>query len=173
MPRSQPLAWNGVWHVRPDSAQQAACSRVAIVLVRLTAVVAHRGTRLAWGGLGANMTAVLASPEVQEVVPVWRFWGEWGIADAQMVGWWDEAVLVTTSDPAVKATVYLKEDKSMLIALGNFGSNMTRVTLTFQDGKPKKLSARAIEAYQPARAFGAGEAVPVQAKGGWLLEVVV
>jgi len=44
------------------------------------------GTRLAWGGLGTNMSAVLASPEVQEVVPVWRFWNDWGIAEAQMLG---------------------------------------------------------------------------------------
>jgi hypothetical protein len=133
------------------------------------------GTRLAWGGLGTNMSAVLASPEVQEVVPVWRFWNDWGIGDTQMIGWWEEDVPVTTSDPLVKATAYVKADLSMLIALGNFGANETTVTLTFKDGKARKLSARAIEAYQPAREFDVGAGsdishVPVQAKGGWLLE---
>ena len=96
---------------------------------------------------------------------------------------------VTTSDPMVKATAYVKPDQSMLIALGNFGSNKTTVTLTlFKPGSDSSggggiLSARAIEAYQPARTFklefeagvGAGASavsvgIPVQAKGGWLLE---
>ena len=121
------------------------------------------------------MSAVLASPEVHEVVPVWRFWPDWGIRETRMVGWWQEDVPVTTSDPLVKATAYVKADLSMLIALGNFGSNATTVTLTFKDGKARKLSARAIEAYQPAREFEVGVGsgitnVPVQAKGGWLLE---
>jgi hypothetical protein len=97
-------------------------------------------------------------------------------------------VPVTTSDPMVKATAYVKPDQSMLIALGNFGSNKTTVTLTFKPGSDSSggrgiLSARAIEAYQPARTFklefeagvGAGASavsvgIPVQAKGGWLLE---
>ena len=162
------------------------------------------GTRLAWGGLGANISAVLASPEVQEVVPLWRFWKAWGIAEATMVGWWDEEVPVTTSDPMVKASVYVKPDNSMLIAIGNFGANATTVTLTLKNSEggrgvgvkkagAGKLVARAIEAYQPEREFGLLEqqlqvngataaargaeernivsvGIPVQAKGGWLLE---
>ena len=62
----------------------------------------------------------------------------------------------------------------MLVALGHFGDNATVTTLTFKDGVARKLSARAIQAYQPARDFGAAAAriaVPVQAKGGWLIEV--
>lgn len=142
---------------------------------RWLGMVFGMGTRLAWGGLGTNMSAVLASPEVKEVVPLWRFWKDWGLGDTQMLGWWDDEVPVTTSDPLVKATAYVKADLSMLIALGNFGPKATTVTLTFKDGKARKLSARAIDAYQPAREFdvGVGSAitnVPVQAKGGWLLE---
>jgi hypothetical protein len=131
-------------------------------------------TRLAWGGLGTNLSAVMASPEVQEVVPLWRFWEQWGIADTKMLGWWDDDVPVLSSHPDVKATVYLKRDHSMLVALGHFGDNATVATLTFKDGVARKLSARAIQAYQPARDFGAAAAriaVPVQAKGGWLIEV--
>ena len=121
------------------------------------------------------MSAVMASPEVQEVVPIWQYWMEWGIKDAKMLGWWEEDVPVTTSDPSVKATAYVKADQSMLIALGNFGANATTVTLTFKDGKLRKLSARAIQAYQPARDFDVAVGsvianIPVHAKGGWLLE---
>eukprot|EP01052_Picozoa_sp_SAG31_P007322 SAG31_NODE_348_length_17296_cov_5.089482_13_plen_305_part_00 len=158
---------------------------------RWLGMVFGMGTRLAWGGLGTNMSAVLASPEVQEVVPLWRFWNDWNIAEAQMVGYWDAAVPVTTSSPLVKATVYVKADASMLIALANFGNQLTTVTLTFKGGGGggdikkigRKLSARAIEAYQPAREFtlevnaaAGAEAtvvstgIPVHAKGGWLLE---
>jgi hypothetical protein len=88
------------------------------------------------------------------------------------------AISKLTNVLARQATVYLKEDKSiMLIALGNFGDNETDVTITFTDGQPRKIIARAIEEYQPAREFGngwgSGAEVVVQGKGGWLLEVIV
>ena len=106
-------------------------------------------------------------------MPVWRLWREWGIADAQMIGWWDEACPVTTSDPKVKATAYVK-DHALLIALGNFGKNESLVTLTLTGTLAPKVkggwTARAIEGYQPARTFALGEAIPVAGKRGWLLE---
>ena len=79
---------------------------------------------------------------------------------------------MTTSDPAVKATVYLKPDGGMLVALANFGQNDTSVKLAFNASRSvTRLHARVIEAFQVARAFGAAELVPVAGKRGWLLEV--
>ena len=51
-------------------------SATSACLIDMTNAPRFLGTRLAWGGLGTNMSAVLASPEVQEVVPVWRFWND-------------------------------------------------------------------------------------------------
>ena len=53
---------------------------------RWLGMVFGMAARLAWGGLGTNLSAVEATPEVQEVIPVWRFWGDWGIANAAMIG---------------------------------------------------------------------------------------
>ena len=59
---------------------------------------------------------------------------------------------------------------SLVIALANFGELDTTVTLKGAVLEGRGLRAVAVEGFQPARTFGVGEAVPVQAKRGWLLE---
>jgi hypothetical protein len=148
---------------------------------RWLGMVFGMAARLAWGGLGTNLSAVEATPEVQEVIPIWRYWAEFGIKEATMVGWWDDDCPVTTSDPDVKATVYIKQrEQLMLIAIGNFGKNDSSVTLTFKkssgqlhSGGEQQLVAREIEAYQPAKTFSAASPIPVASKRGWLLEVAL
>ena len=60
---------------------------------------------------------------------------------------------------------------TLVIAIGNFGElNEANVTLKGAVLEGRGLRAVAVEGFQPARTFGVGEAVPVQAKRGWLLE---
>ena len=59
---------------------------------------------------------------------------------------------------------------TLVVALGNFGELGATVTLKGAVLEGRGLRAVAVEGFQPARTFGAGEAVPVQAKRGWLLE---
>ena len=60
---------------------------------------------------------------------------------------------------------------TLVVALGNFGELDTTVTLKGAVLRGRGLRAVAVEGFQPARTFGVGEAVPVQAKRGWLLEL--
>ncbi len=45
---------------------------------------------------------------------MWRFWDEFGIQEAEMLGYWNPACPVKTNDPTVLASVYRKKDKSLI-----------------------------------------------------------
>ena len=71
--------------------------------------------RLGWGG----------NPR-----EVWRLWDEFGVQDAEFIGWWagDECP-VRTADPLVKATVWKKADAT-LVAVANFSNEAKSTTVT-------------------------------------------
>jgi hypothetical protein len=56
---------------------------------------------------------------------MWRFWNEFGIQDAEWLGYWDPRCPVRTDNPAAMATVYRKQGKS-LIALGHWPASRGR-----------------------------------------------
>jgi len=56
---------------------------------------------------------------------MWRLWDEFGIQDAEMIGYWDDDCPVRTNHDDVLATVYRKPDKS-LIALGRWPEERPR-----------------------------------------------
>ena len=61
--------------------------------------------------------------------PVWKIWDQFGgLTNATMLGWWESNPAVTTSDANVKATAFVKNG-STLLAVGNFNSSQTSVTL--------------------------------------------
>ena len=63
---------------------------------------------------------------------MWRFWDEFGIQDAEWLGYWDKRCPVTTDDPSVLATVYRRPDKS-LIALAHWPAQRKRPTAVAQE----------------------------------------
>jgi hypothetical protein len=130
-----------------------------------------------WRGMVYGMTVRL--PWVSETnhadpKPVWKVWDAFGIDQAQMLGYWDAACPVRTSSKEVLATVYRRKGKA-LIALASWAPGKVDVTLNI-DWKalginPAKaaITAPAVEDFQSARSFAAGEAVPVEPLKGWLL----
>lgn len=109
-------------------------------------------------------------------VPVWKFWDEFGIKDAKMLGYWDPECPVTISDPDVKATCYVKDD-SVLVSVGNFGTRDKNVSLNIDwkalgmDPAKAVISAPAVQYFQEATTFTAGRSIPVKAKEGWLIVI--
>lgn len=65
---------------------------------------------------------------------MWRFWDEFGIQDAEWLGYWDGRCPVKTDNPSVLATVYRKPGKS-LIALAHWPEPRARpgATATAQE----------------------------------------
>lgn len=110
---------------------------------------------------------------------MWGFWDDFGIQDAEMIGYWDPKCPVRTDNREVLATVYRKQGKS-LIALAHWpgekpGSGPVEVRLGIDwqslglDPARARLTAPAIESFQPAAQFTPDDAIPVEPGKGWLL----
>ena len=128
--------------------------------------MAERLTDIHYASTGPNST--------EGVAEIWAFWEEWNIADANMIGWWEDKCPVTTSVPSidVKVTVYEHPTGKILLAIGNFGTNATNVTLvTTGEGlkKASMLVAPAIGGYQNETKQPLSEPLEVAGKRGWLL----
>lgn len=106
--------------------------------------------------------------------PVWALWKSFGIEDARMLGYWDEACPVKTTDPEVKATAYVKPDK-VLLSIGNFSDRDKDIRLTFDwkalgmDETKASLKAPLVEDFQQPATFKPNDKIPVKSKEGWLL----
>ncbi|MCF0167026.1 MAG: hypothetical protein HUJ93_00025 [Bacteroidales bacterium] len=117
-----------------------------------------------------------SASNVKSPVPVWKFWDKFGIGDARMVGYWDADCPVSTSDPEVKATAYVKDD-AVLVSIGNFSSVDKTVLLSVDykalgfDPASVSITAPEIFNFQEERSFTSGEAIPVKSKEGWLIVI--
>jgi hypothetical protein len=106
--------------------------------------------------------------------PIWKLWEEFGIEDAQMVGYWDAACPVKTNHPNVKATAYIRPGKT-LIFIGNFDAKDQIVRLSFDWDKlaikPSNAILRApmVKNFQDEQIFRTDSFIPIKSKEGWLL----
>ncbi len=88
-----------------------------------------------WRGMLYGMTNRYPWPDGPSVLGersplhIWKLWDSFGIADAEMIGYWENFVPVTTSDPQIPATVYQKEGVA-LVALASWAKKDKRVTLS-------------------------------------------
>ncbi len=123
-------------------------------------------TRLPW-----SSEKIKADPR-----PVWKIWDEFHIQDAEMIGFWEDKPLVTTTKSDVKATVYKKQGKS-LIAIGNFSDKPQTISLKIDfeklgiDPKETTLFAPEIQDFQTAKQWKTGDEITVGPRKGWLVYV--
>lgn len=109
---------------------------------------------------------------------MWRFWDEFGIQDAEWIGYWDRRCPVKTDQASVLATVYRKPGKT-LIALANWpekgsaASVAVRLSIDWKALGLRPENARiwapAIQNFQGFAEFRADQPIPVEAGKGWLL----
>jgi hypothetical protein len=105
---------------------------------------------------------------------IWRTWDAFGIAEADMIGWWVRANPVRTGRPDVLATTYRRDGKT-LVALASWARDTAAVTLSIDwralgiDPRTATISAPAIERFQPAARFRLDEPIPVAPGKGWML----
>ena len=114
--------------------------------------------------------------DAKSPVPVWKYWDEFGIKDARMVGYWDPDCPVSTSDPEVKATAYVKDGRT-LVSIGNFSTKDKTIRLTVDwkalglDPSKTRITAPEIRNFQAETAFKPGDSIPVKVKEGWMLVI--
>jgi hypothetical protein len=130
-----------------------------------------------WRGMLYGMTGRLGWADSNDPRPVWRMWDEFGIGEADMIGYWVPDCPVRTDNPDVLATVYRRKDKA-LVSIASWAEETVECTLAIEwnalgmDGRKAHITAPAIDGFQAAAAFGVDEAIPVRPARGLLLLIV-
>ena len=124
--------------------------------------------------LGALFGATARYAGTHTAVPMWKLWKEFGIEEAQMIGWWDDQCPIIPSDDEVKATTYVRSDR-VLVAIGNFANEPKTVTLDFNwkrlRMKPDKVRMifPPVDDFQQEGTYSPGDAITINAKEGRLI----
>lgn len=144
----------------------------------LTGDMLYRGGNR-WLGMQYGMT--VRYPWFTEGVncdprPVWKVWDEFGIADATMLGFWEQQPAVTTSDEAVKVTAYRKQGR-VLLSVGNYSDEVKTVSLKMDweqlglNPNEVRLEAPAIKDMQKAASWNMDDEISIAPRQGWLIYI--
>ena len=112
----------------------------------------------------------------QNPARLWKVWDEFGIVDADMIGYWSPKCPVKTGHPDVLATAYVTKG-STLISVASWAKETANCRLEIDwkalglNPKKAKLHAPAIADFQPERTFRPDEPIPLEPGKGWLLIV--
>lgn len=145
----------------------------------LTGDMLHAGGN-AWLGMQYGMT--VRYPWYTEGVncdprAIWKIWDEFGIAEATMMGFWNERPAVTTSEEVVKVTAYCKPEKALL-SVGNYSDQAKTVSLNIDwkqlklDPKQVKLVAPSIDGFQEGCTWKVEDPITVFPRKGLLIYVL-
>jgi hypothetical protein len=107
---------------------------------------------------------------------IWKIWDEFGIADAKMIGYWQDDKVISTSSPDVLATAYVKDNR-MLIAVASWAKTTLSITLNIDWKKlgwrPQQevLTAKGIPNFQNQETFKLTDKITIEPTKGYLLEI--
>jgi Family of unknown function (DUF6067) len=128
-----------------------------------------------WRGMLFGMTNRLGWSSGSDPRALWKAWDNFGIEQADMVGWWVHDTPVHTDRGDVLATSYVRKGKQTLIALASWAPQTVNVKLHIDwkalglDPDKADLVAPAIDGYQPRARFRQGETIAVEPGKGWLI----
>ena len=128
-----------------------------------------------WRGMVYGMTdrAFYSGPSP---TAIWNLWNRFGIRDAEMLGWWEDAAPITTGRADIPATVYRKQGKS-LVAIASWAKEAANVPLHIDwkklglDPVRARIAAPDIAGFQVGREFAVDEPIPVAPGEGWLIVI--
>jgi len=125
-----------------------------------------------WRGMLFGMTSRL--PWAGDPRPLWKAWDAFSLVGSRMKGWWVPDAPVRTDRPSVPATTYVKTGKA-LVAIASWEKEPVEVTLAVNwkalgfGPSGARLTAPAIEGFQPAASFAPADRIRVEPGRGWLL----
>lgn len=126
-----------------------------------------------WRGMVYGMTSRM--PWAGDPSPIWKAWDDFGIAESEMVGYWNPDCPVKTDRKDVLATVYVIDGKRAMIALGSWAKTDVTINLRIDwealglNKNTTRITAPAIKDFQTAAGFKPGEAIPIPRGKGLLL----
>lgn len=129
-----------------------------------------------WRGIVFGMTCRLYGKDAPSPAPVWMLLDAFGMAGAEMIGWWSPNCPVKTDRPDVLATVYRKPGKA-LVALASWAEGDAKTNLTVDwaalglSAAKVVLVARQSQGFQSAAEFRPADLIPIEPGKGLILEV--
>ncbi len=126
-----------------------------------------------WRGMVYGMTNRMPYQK-QKPDEIWRVWDNFGIKDAEMIGYWVKNNPVKTNNEKVLATVY-KKDAKALVSIGSWAADDTFIKLKIDweklgiDPKNAKITAPGMKNFQPAAVFSLTDEIQVKKNKGWML----
>jgi len=127
----------------------------------------------AWRGMVYGMTGRYYK-EMADPKHIWQLWDDFGIQDAEMIGYWDPDCPVRADREDVLATVYRRQGKA-LVAIASWADGDVECGLLIDwqalglDAQRSRFHAPAIPGFQPEARFGPTDSIPLPAGRGWLL----
>ncbi len=107
--------------------------------------------------------------------PIWALWKSFGIAEAEMIGYWSENPAVHTGQEDIKATAFVKKGEKTLIALGNFSHEEHSCQLSIDwealglDAATTRVHMPAIEDFQAAKELNISNSISITGQEGIIL----
>ncbi|WP_447639905.1 MULTISPECIES: glycoside hydrolase domain-containing protein [Chitinophagaceae] len=129
-----------------------------------------------WRGLLYGMTSRLLWDDSRDPRPIWKVWDSFGMQGSKMIGYWVKENPVKTDNPDVPATIY-KKGKKVLVALASWAPSGVDVHLNIDWQKlginpsKAKIIAHDMPDFQPAKTFEINDAIMVEPRKGWFLEI--
>ncbi len=110
-----------------------------------------------WRGMVFGMTSRL--PWAGDPRPLWKAWDDFGITEAQMVGWWVKANPVKTGNAEVLATCYVRQPSE------EHASGTTSVSV--RSSSPQKLESASLKTERSSSLPNLGSASVLIAIASW------
>jgi len=129
----------------------------------------------AWRGMLYGMTPRL--PWSGNPRAVWKLWDDFGIADAEMMGYWSPDCPVRTGHKDILATVYRRKGTSALVCVASWAPKPVHCTLEIDwkalgiDPAKASLHAPAIAGIQDRLVLDPAKPLTVAPSKGWMLIV--
>jgi hypothetical protein len=108
---------------------------------------------------------------------LWKWWNSFYIANAEMLGFWQDACPVKTNNEAVKATAYVHRGERVAVAVASWAESNVDVRIDLDwsavglDPDKVKVSVPAIDFFQEKLAHASLDSVPLEPNKGWILVV--
>lgn len=128
-----------------------------------------------WRGMLFGMTSRLGWSPGSDPRALWKAWDNFGIEQADMVGWWVHDTPVRSGRDDVLATSYVRKGERTMIALASWAPQTVNVKLAVDwkalglDPDKAILHAPAIDGFQPETYFRPGDSMTVEPGKGWLI----
>ncbi len=106
---------------------------------------------------------------------LWQWWDAFDIADAEMLGYWQDTCPVKTDNESVKATAYLHHGERVAIAVASWAEKKVEVRIDLDwdavglDPDGVNVSVPAIDFFQEALAPVSLDSLPVEPDKGWII----